>query len=104
MSKLFSFFRNLFQGQLSWFASIFEENIALRLAWITFAISLLVVMYATVNGILAGISYAMPSWITTPASWIVPSNLSACITAYFGAYVAVYIFEWKMFISSKYMG
>lgn len=104
MSKLFSFFRGLFQGQLSFFTSMFEENIALRLAWIAFALTLIAAMYTAVNALIAGMAFIMPSYVTIPASWVVPSNFDDCVTAYFAAKVAVYVFEWKMFISSKYMG
>jgi ABC-type spermidine/putrescine transport system permease subunit II len=102
MSKFAAWLRSVFQGQLSFFTSMFERNTALRLAWVAFAITLIATLYATVNGILAGLAVAMPSWATVPASWVVPSNLDECITAYFGAHVAVYVFEWKLRISSKY--
>ena len=104
MSKLFALFRAMFQGQLSFWTNMFEERVALRLAWIAFAVTLITSLYAMVNAIIAGISFAMPNWLGIPATWVVPSNFDECVTAYMSARVAVYVFEWKMFISSKYMG
>jgi len=43
-------------------------------------------LYAAVNGILSGLYRAMPNAVQIAASWIVPDNAAACITAYiFGA-------------------
>lgn len=101
MPQLAAFLRSLFQGQLSFMTSMFDRRVALRLAWVSFAVSLLVAMYAAVNAILSGLSYAMPSAIAIGASWVMPDNFDECITAYFGTHIALYAFEWKMRISSK---
>lgn len=102
MPGLVAFLRSIFQGQLAFWLSMFEKRMALRLAWIAFALSLIVGLFAAVNALLAGLSMIFPYQLTTAASWVVPSNLDQCITAYFAAHVAVYVFEWKLRISSKY--
>lgn len=102
MPALALFLRGLFQGQLAFLAGMFEKRVALRLAWVTLAITLIGTLFSVVNGLLAGLSALFPSWVSVAASWVVPSNFSACVTAWLATYVAIYVFQWKMRIASMY--
>lgn len=63
-------------------------------AWATI-LALLAALYAVVNIILTGLYYAMPTYIATASTWIVPSNIDECLTGYLTFSAAVTLFKMK---------
>ena len=99
--------RALFQSSLVWMQGIMglivSREVLVRYAWIAFGVTLIFALYATVNAILSGLSFAMPSALLIGASWVMPSNFDECVTAYFATKLAIFTFEWRWNISATYV-
>jgi hypothetical protein len=103
MNRILQWFRGLFQKFFDLFLGAYAYDKAKRIAWVAFALTIFAALYTGVTAILSGIGAAMPTPVQIAASWVVPANLNECVTAFFGAKLALYIYEYKMHISVKYI-
>lgn len=46
--------------------------------------------------ITSGLTMALPNELVIPFTWILPANLSTCISAYMAARSAVWLYKWKI--------
>lgn len=81
-------------------ATFFGLSLAKKTIFAVTALAAMLALTATfvmvVKGLMLGIVAVMPSWAATGFSQIVPSNLPACIGAYFAARVARWIYDYHM--------
>lgn len=104
MTAIISFLGSLLTGAFGFFTAVTAKEIALRSAFVAVAIGLLAALYGGLSSLISSMAAAMPSVVTAPISWIIPDNFVACVTAYMGAHLAIYVYEWKVGIASKYAG
>ena len=64
-------------------------------AAIASSIALTVALSAVIQGSIASIVYALPTWAATGAMFL-PSNLSPCIAALISAKFARFVYDWNM--------
>lgn len=81
-------------GLIGFFGKYFSKKIAILAAVITAAATLTAAFLAAIEGIIAGVSYTMP----TLGNWFVfvPSNFSACIGAIVSAEVIRWVYDWNI--------
>lgn len=73
---------------------IFKQGALRRVAaWVTI-ISLMGALFLAVNGLVAGIKILMPTWMEIGMSWIIPNNLTTCITTYLAASALITLYKW----------
>ena len=89
---LFSFLRPFFISILD----IFKKGALRRVAAWTTLIALIAGLYVAVNAIILGLVFIMPDFLVIAASWIVPNNIKACITAWLTGTTLISIYRWKV--------
>lgn len=104
MTAIISFFASLLTGALGFLTAVTAKEIALRTAFVAVAVGFLAVVYGGLSALISSTVAALPVILTAPISWVVPDNFGACVTAYLGAHLAIYVYEWKVGIASKYAG
>ena len=52
-------------------------------------------LYIAVNAVIIGISIVMPHYVVVGASWIIPDNFSACVTAYLAGTTLISLYRWQ---------
>lgn len=95
MPALGALLQKLFGNSAKFFGNMFDSSVALRLAIVAAIVALAATFYAAVNALFAGVSSAMPSVITIPASWIMPTNMEACLSAVLAAHAAAALYSFQ---------
>lgn len=63
-------------------------------AWTTLT-ALVIALYSAITLLISGIYHAMPEYIQTAASWVIPDNANTCLTVYLAGTTAITLFRWK---------
>lgn len=90
-----NFLARLFGKNADFLIGMFTKRTAITVSTLAVIVAMFTTLYATVTGILNGIAYVMPYYITVPASWIVPDNFNELTTAYIGFRIALALYRWK---------
>ncbi len=93
---IIAFFTNAFGKIFEFFARRFTAGVALQLAWVAAYAALVVALAATFVTLIAGISVAMPAPISSGIGLINPGNVEICMSAYFSARLAVWLYDHKV--------
>lgn len=76
-------------------AQWFGRRAAIRLSIITAMLSFLGIFIAAVNAAVSGLSVVLPSAVVIGASWFMPDNINACISACISVRLAKYIYDYQ---------
>ncbi|GHD52508.1 hypothetical protein SAMN05216429_106128 [Marinobacter persicus] len=81
-------------GLIAFFGKFLTKKLAIVAAVITAAVSLTGAFLVTIEGIMAGIYYAMP----TTGNWFafLPGNFSACVSAIVTAEIVRWVYDWNI--------
>lgn len=74
---------------------LFSKGAWRKVGAYTTMMALIGTLYLGVNAILSGLYRAMPNAIQIAASWIIPDNAAACITAYIFAATLITLYKMK---------
>lgn len=94
-----AFLGSMLTSTVSFLASWFGKQVAIRLALLTLLAGLTAALWAAVTAAMAAISVVVPAVLVIPASWIWPTNANACIGAYIGVRILVWAYHmdlWAM--------
>lgn len=85
-------------GLIAFFGKFLTKKLAVVAAVVTAAAVFTAAFIASIEGLMAGISYAMPS----TGNWFVflPDNVSACVSAILGAELIRWVYDWNIKILS----
>jgi Family of unknown function (DUF5455) len=85
----------IFQAAITFFLQFMTRKFAAIAAATVLFVSLTAAMIVALNVIIAGISYATPNEITMAMSWFMPSNITACVSAYYSAVAVKFVYDLK---------
>lgn len=85
----------IFQAAITFFLQFMTRKFAAIAAATVLFVSLTAALVIALNLIIEGLSYAMPSQITMAISWFLPSNVAACISAYYSAVAVKFVYDLK---------
>lgn len=86
----------LFTAIVSFFLKYFSKRLSVVLVGIAFIATLTTTFLAAISSLLSGLAYAMPSEVSTIINWVVPNNLSLCVSAIVTAHVLRWVYEWNV--------
>jgi len=78
---------------LSWLTASTARKAATIAAAVAAFVYFAAQLKTALDGLIAGIAVAIPSEITTAASWIVPDNAGACLAAIVSGHLARWTFD-----------
>jgi len=96
MPVLAAFLSSLLGSIVAGLAVFFGKRAAFTLALIAATAAAFGVLVVVLNAILAGIVGVLPSFLTIPLSWILPTNINTLIAARIAAAVAIFGWRWQM--------
>ncbi|MFO1436452.1 MAG: DUF5455 family protein [Gammaproteobacteria bacterium] len=82
----------LFGGLVDFFAKFVTKKVALMAAFVAAFVAFSAAFIATVAGIASAIVPSVPTWLSVPLTWAVPSNVTACLSAYVAARAARWVY------------
>lgn len=88
MPKLAELLAYLFNKVLSRSGELVSASVAIRLVLVTKFVAIIGVGYATISGIISGLSFVVSPDLSRAMSWVVPDNFPACIGAVISAALA----------------
>lgn len=86
----------LFSAIVSFALKYFSKRLAVVVVGIAFIATLTTAFLAAVSTLVASLTYAMPSEVALIINWVVPNNLSLCISAIITAHVLRWVYEWNV--------
>ena len=92
MGFLVSFLISLFTAFTSFFVQHVTRKMAVTLSGIALFVTLTTVFLVYLTGLISELSVVMPVSMTLAISWFMPSNLPLCISTYYAAVVAQFIY------------
>jgi len=95
MPLLAAFIGSLFTSTVAFLALFITKRIAIVAAVLLFTISMTATFMTAVNAAASALVTAMPSEIAIAASWVVPSNASACLAAWVTANLLTWAWSWN---------
>lgn len=99
MSKLFAsfadFLARLFGKNIGFFADVISRKVALTVAVVGLIVTMMATVYTAVTVIIAGLTYVMPDFMVTAATWVVPDNLNECVFAYITSETVFAVYRWQ---------
>lgn len=94
-SALMFLFGGFFQGIASFFLKFLTKRFALGAAAAVSFLAFTAAFIVALNAIITSIAVSMPGSMAIAVSWFVPNNASACISAYFAALLARWVYDQK---------
>ena len=86
----------LFSAVFAYFAQFLTKRLAIVAAVVSVLIAITTAFFAAINGIVSALSVAAPPSVAVAASLVVPSNATACASAYMAALVARWAYQWNV--------
>jgi hypothetical protein len=85
-------------GLIAFFGKFLTKKLAIVAAAVTAAVGFTAAFIASIEGLMAGIAYGMPS----TGNWFafLPDNLSACVSAILAAELVRWVYDWNIKILS----
>lgn len=90
-----NFLAKLFGKNADFLLGIINRRTALTVGTLAIIVGMMLTLYTAVTAILQGLTYAMPTEVSTALSWFVPSNFNELMTAYIAFRVALALYKWK---------
>lgn len=84
-----------FTSLVDFFLKFVSKRVALGLTAVTIFMTFTSVFIAALYALIQSIAVAMPSEITLAIGWFIPSNAGVCLSAYFAALLARWIYDLK---------
>jgi len=94
MPLLAAFIGSAFTAIFAFFTAMVGKKLAFALAMIALTVAAFAGMFAAISAVISGISVVVPSFVAVPASWILPGNITACVTARLTASIAIFAYRW----------
>lgn len=92
---LIASFIGIFQALINFFLQYMTRKFAAVASATALFIALTTALVIALNGIIAGISYAMPIEINRAISWFMPTNFESCVAAYYSAVAVKWVYDLK---------
>ena len=86
---------NIIGAIVPFFLNFFTRKVLIATAAIAAFLAFTAAFIAAISAILASIQVSMPSEMNLAISWFMPSNANACLSAYFSALIARFIYDQK---------
>jgi hypothetical protein len=90
---------NLFGGLLAFFGKLVAKRYATAIAFFTGVAIAFGVMVTALTSAMFAISAALPAIVSTVATWVVPDNVAAVLSARFAASIALFAWRWQFNIA-----
>lgn len=85
-----------FTALFLWFVQIFTKRLALVAAALVFIIGLTTALWAALEGLISGLTLALPSEFTQAIGLILPSNTTTCVAIMVSASMLKYAYDWNI--------
>ncbi|MDT8385158.1 MAG: DUF5455 family protein [Gammaproteobacteria bacterium] len=95
MPLLAAWMGSLFSGIVGFFSSWLTKRVALVLTGITVIVSLTAAFITAIDALYTAMAVTLPTEIVIGASWFLPTNTSACISAYISAHLLRWAYDWN---------
>ncbi|MFB9136826.1 DUF5455 family protein [Vibrio sp. AK197] len=95
------FLGNLAAQVLGWFVQRMSRRLAVNLTILTMVAGLTVTTSAALYGIVNGLSFVIPSYLSEGISLFVPDNAIPCVAAIGSARIIRWVWEWQFFTIMK---
>lgn len=86
----------LFTAVFAWFANFLTKRFAVVAAVVAVIVGITTAFLVAINALAAGISVVVPTEVAIAAGLVIPSNASACMSAYFSALVLRWAYNWNV--------
>jgi len=94
MPLLAAWIGSLFGGIFTFFTALVGKKLAFTLALVTATAAAFAAMLAATNAAASSVVEIVPAFVAMPASWILPNNISECISARIAASIAIFAYRW----------
>ncbi len=95
MPLLALWFGKLFASTVAFFAAFMSKQIAVRVAAISALVTVTSVFVLSIESMIQSISVSVPVELTIAATWVWPSNGTACISVILAAHAARWVYDWN---------
>lgn len=99
MGKLFTafadFLARLFGKNIGFFADVISRKVAMTVALVGLLVTMMATVYTAITAIIAGLTYVMPDFMITAATWVIPDNLNECVFAYITSETVFAVYRWQ---------
>jgi hypothetical protein len=85
-----------FAGLVGFFAKWVTTRVAIIAAAVLLIVGLTTALFSALEGLLAGLSYVVPTEIVSGAALVTPSNLTACTSIIITAHMLRYAYDWNI--------
>jgi hypothetical protein len=96
INLVITFFSSAFTYLLVTFGKFFTKKIAIRATVIVLFAGFITAFMAAISAIVVGLAYSLPPEITLVAGWVLPSNAMQCLSAYYAAIAARWVYDIRM--------
>lgn len=87
---------SMFGAIFSWLIQFFTKRIAIVLAALAVLATVTTAFFALISGLAAGLSSATPAEFNEAIGLVMPSNVTACLTAISTAHLARWAYAWQV--------
>lgn len=94
MPQLAAWLGTLFSGVLGFFLAHLGKRAANYAALTAATAAAFAALWLTVTGLVAGLQLVMPAFIVIPLSWVLPGNLTECVSVYLAVQTALAGYRW----------
>ncbi len=85
-----------FAGLVVWFAQFFTKRLAVIAAAVAFMAGLTTAMFVAIQSLVGALTLAVPAVVVQGAGFVLPSNLSLCISLIVTARMLRYAYDWNV--------
>jgi hypothetical protein len=96
INAIIAFLSSAFTVLIAFLIKFFTKKVAVRIAAGVLFMGLLVAFMAAVTAIIVTLTYSLPPEVVLVAGWVVPSNASICVSAYYSAVVARWVYDLRI--------
>lgn len=86
---------SLFTVFVNFFVTKFSYQVAWNLAKVSLFVTFTIAFILIIKGLIFGLSMTMPDEMRLAIGWFMPSNMPACLSAYFAAQLARFVYDTK---------
>jgi len=92
---MFTSIGSMFASLAALFALYVTKRVAVLIAAVAMILTMTSALWAALSMLIAGISAGVPGNLQIAASWVMPSNATACFSAYISAHVLRFAYDLK---------
>ena len=86
----------LFSAVFSYLSAFLTKRFAIVAAAITVIVGITTAFFAAINALVTGLAIVAPAELSIAAGLVVPSNATACATAYITALIVRWAYQWNV--------